>query len=95
MELSDGTGMLLAARLSERVAGLEGHERARIEALVAAAGLPTAAPRLDVTRWLDLMGRDKKVDRGRLRFVLLERLGRAVVRADVDVGAIEEVLTAA
>ena len=78
-----GTGMLLAARLSERVCGLTRPERARIEALVAAAGLPTAPPRLDVARWLDLMGRDKKVDRGRLRFVLLERLGHAVVRADV------------
>ena len=31
-----------------------------------------------------LMGRDKKVERGRMRFVLLERLARAVVRADVD-----------
>ena len=34
-------------------------------------------------RWLELMGRDKKVERGAMRFVLLERLGHAVVRAGV------------
>ena len=79
-----GTGMLLASRLSERVCGLPAAERSRVEALVAAAGLPTVAPKLALDRWLDLMGRDKKVERGRMRFVLLERLARAVVRADVD-----------
>ena len=79
-----GTGMLLASRLSERVCGLPAAERSRVEALVAAAGLPTVAPKLALDRWLDLMGRDKKVARGRMRFVLLERLARAVVRADVD-----------
>ncbi len=78
-----GTGMLLASRLSERVCGLPAAERSRVEALVAAAGLPTVAPKLALDRWLDLMGRDKKVERGRMRFVLLERLARAVVRADV------------
>jgi 3-dehydroquinate synthase len=89
-----GTGMLLAARLSERVCGLPPPERSRVEALVAAAGLPTAPPRLDVARWLELMGRDKKVARGRMRFVLLERLGRAVVRGDVDESDLEQVLAA-
>ena len=90
-----GTGMLLAARLSERVCGLPAPERTRVEALVAAAGLPTAPPRLDLERWLDLMGRDKKAHRGQLRFVLLERLGRAVVRADVGERDLAGVLSAA
>ena len=87
-----GTGMLLAARLSERVSGLPGPERARVEQLVAAAGLPTVPPRLPLDRWLDLMGRDKKVERGRMRFVVLERLGRAVVRADVGEADLAAVL---
>ena len=34
------------------------------------------------------MQRDKKVQSGVLRFVLLERLGRAVVRGDVDQTAV-------
>jgi 3-dehydroquinate synthase len=39
---------------------------------------------MSIDRWLDLMGRDKKVSRGTMRFVLLERLGHAVVRSDID-----------
>ena len=38
------------------------------------------------------MGRDKKVARGTMRFVLLERLGRAVVRAGVGESDIAAVL---
>ncbi len=89
-----GAGMLLASRLSERVCGLPAGERARLEALVAAAGLPTVAPKLPLDRWLDLMGRDKKVEHGRMRFVLLERLAHAVVRADVGERDLEAVLAA-
>jgi 3-dehydroquinate synthase len=39
---------------------------------------------MPLARWLDLMGRDKKVAAGRLRFVLLDALGRAVVTDDVS-----------
>ena len=51
--------------------------------LVAAAKLPTAPPKIAADRWLDLMGRDKKVADGSIRFVLLESLGHAVLRRDV------------
>ena len=57
--------------------------------------LATVESSADLARWLDLMGRDKKVDRGRMRFVLLERLGRAVVRADVGEPDLADVLRAA
>jgi 3-dehydroquinate synthase len=39
-----------------------------------------------------LLGRDKKVERGHLRLVLLRELGRAVVTADFDHIALEAVL---
>jgi len=81
-------GMVCAARLSERVCGLSGAESSRLTALIAAAGLPVSRPKVPVERWLELMRRDKKVEFGSLRFVLLERLGHAVVRSgvpDVDV----------
>ena len=76
-------GMVIAARLSERVCGLPSADSVRLRELVAAAGLPTAPPAMGVPRWLELMGRDKKVADGRMRFVLLERLGRAVVHSDI------------
>ena len=85
-------GMVCAARLSERVSGLEASARARLVALVAHAGLPTSPPRIEPSRWIELMRRDKKVQAGALRFVLLERLGQAVVRGDVLEDAVRSVL---
>ncbi len=76
-------GMLCAARLSERVCGFEAAGTSRLSDLVAAAGLPTSSPKVAAERWLDLMRRDKKVEGGAMRFVLLAELGRALVRADV------------
>ena len=75
-------GMVCAARLSGRVCGLDAEETARLARLIAAAGLPTEPPDIPAERWLDLMRRDKKVESGAMRFVVLERLGAAVVRAD-------------
>jgi 3-dehydroquinate synthase len=76
-------GMVCAAKLSERVCGLDASHASRLAALVAAAKLPTAPPKIAADRWLELMGRDKKVADGAVRFVLLERLGHAVLRRDV------------
>ena len=76
-------GMVCAARLSERVCGFDPAGTQRLIGLVAAAGLPTAPPKIAPERWLELMRRDKKVEGGAMRFVLLVEPGRALVRADV------------
>ncbi len=89
-------GMCLAARLSERMGWLAPEARARIEALLARAGLPTAPPpELSPARLRELMAVDKKVQRGRLRLVLLRAIGEAVVTADFDEAALSAVLEAA
>ena len=78
-----GRGGNGAARreLSERVCATPGSAEPARADLVAAAKLPTAPPKIAADRWLDLMGRDKKVADGSMRFVLLERLGHAVLAA--------------
>lgn len=76
-------GMVCAAHLSQRVCGLAPADAARIEALVGAAGLPTAPPAIAPERWLELMHHDKKVEGGALRFVLLDALGHALVRSGI------------
>ena len=76
-------GMVCAARLSERVCGLSATESARLATLVEAARLPVSPPAMPADRWLELMRRDKKVEGGAMRFVLLARIGAAVVRGDV------------
>lgn len=85
-----GAGMVMAADLSHRLGWLDAAEVARIEQLVRRARLPTRAPAvLSLARFLELMAVDKKVQDGRLRLVLLKRLGEAVVtdecpRADLE-----------
>ena len=88
-----GCGMVMAARLSERLGRLAASDANRIEALVARAGLPTRGPRLGSARYLELMRHDKKADAGEIRFVLLEGLGAARLGPAPD-GLVREVLEA-
>jgi 3-dehydroquinate synthase len=87
-------GTVLAARLSQQMGFISPADVARVRALLARAGLPVAAPELGVGRYLELMGLDKKVEGGRIRFVLLRALGDAFVTADVPAGLLERVLAA-
>jgi 3-dehydroquinate synthase len=87
-------GMVVAAKLSERLGWIEADDVARLAALLESAKLPIAPPRIPVAQWLTLLGRDKKVSRGALRLVLLRALGRAVITADFDHDALEAVLRA-
>jgi 3-dehydroquinate synthase len=53
--------------------------------LLEQTGLPTRAPQeIDKARFLELMAVDKKVINGKLRLVLLKRLGQAVVTNNFD-----------
>ncbi len=77
-----GTGMVMAADLSMRLGWLTPDAQVRLTRLIAAAGLPTQAPKLGVARFLELMAVDKKVQGGKLRLVLLQALGAAILTHD-------------
>jgi 3-dehydroquinate synthase len=85
-------GMILAAKLSERTAGLSATDRTRLEALTGDARLPMVPPRLSMDRWRELIARDKKVEDGVVRFILLSSLGRAFVTSDVSESDLAAVL---
>ncbi|AKJ64154.1 3-dehydroquinate synthase [Kiritimatiella glycovorans] len=70
-------GMVYAARLSTQLHGLPAEEAGRIEGLLQALGLPVRTPGADWSVLRDIMGRDKKVRDGRVRFVLADRIGHA------------------
>ena len=70
-----GCGMVMAADLSQRMGLVDPACVARVKALVAAAGLPVAAPNLGTARWLELMEVDKKNEGGAIKFILLKPLG--------------------
>ena len=90
-----GTGMLMAADLSARCGWLNANDVARTRALIEAAGLPVQPPEdMSAEQFVSLMSVDKKVLDGRLRLVLLQAVGAAVVTDEVDSVLLHETLTA-
>ena len=87
-------GMVLAAKLSQRLGLISAEDARRAGAILAAAGLPVQAPELGLERYLELMGHDKKVEGGRIRFVLLKRIGEAFVSDQVPPAALADLLGA-
>jgi 3-dehydroquinate synthase len=75
-----GCGLCLAADLSRRLDLLGGADVDRIEHAVARARLPTRIGGLGRSDALRAMAGDKKAEAGEVRFILLERIGRAVQR---------------
>ncbi len=72
-------GMFVAGVLSEELTGLETVDRIRLGTLLTKAGLPARVKRpIPRERLLRYLARDKKVQDGTMRFVLLKGLGEAV-----------------
>jgi 3-dehydroquinate synthase len=85
-------GMLMAADLSREMGLIDGAARERIGNLIRRAGLPSEAPKIGAPRALELMRMDKKVLSGRVRLVLLERLGQGIVVSKYPQRALESTL---
>ncbi|MGZ8209077.1 MAG: 3-dehydroquinate synthase [Burkholderiales bacterium] len=85
-------GMALASRLSMQLGLLSATQVDRVLELLARARLPVRAPDLGLDQYLELMGHDKKVEGGRIKFVLLEKLGGAFVR-EAPYAALAELLS--
>ncbi|WP_163577823.1 3-dehydroquinate synthase [Halomonas faecis] len=88
-----GAGMLMAAELSARLGWLPAGDVARVREVIAAAGLPLAAP-ADMTAddFLARMRLDKKNVDSRLRLVLLRALGDACVHDATPTQTLEALL---
>lgn len=87
-------GTMIACQLSADLGWLTAEDVARVRSLFVRAGLPVDGPKLGAERYLALMRHDKKVQDGRLRLVLLERLGRAVLTDEASEGRIEAAIAA-
>ena len=92
-------GMVLAARLSVQIGACTGQDAERLTRHLAAVGLRTELDALDPARaWtaddlLAHMTKDKKARDGRIVFVLLDALGEARVRDDIDPAQARALLT--
>lgn len=88
-------GTMLAADLSQRLGLLKEADSERIATLFRRAGLPVLAPDLGYDAYMGYMGVDKKVEAGRIRFVLFRSLGEAYVSGDYPADALHATLTQA
>jgi 3-dehydroquinate synthase len=88
-------GTMLAADLSRRMHWLKDDDVTRMRAIFKAANLPIDPPALGVDRYLDLMGLDKKVVDGKIRFILQQAIGKSVVTSDYDAEALRQTLALA
>jgi 3-dehydroquinate synthase len=91
-----GAGMCMAAAMSARLGWLRPEQVERVQALVAAAGLPVKPPaEVSPERFLELMAVDKKVLDGQLRLVLMRDVGESVISAEFDTDTLRQTLDAA
>jgi 3-dehydroquinate synthase len=89
-----GAGLVMAATMSRESGLMSLAELARVHSLVERAGLPTRGSGVAPAAVLEHMRIDKKVLAGRLRLVLLRRIGNAFVTADYPEDALTRTLQA-
>ncbi len=85
-------GTVMAAHLSQRAGWISMPDVKQVEALMHQARLPIRGPNLGSQRYLDLMQNDKKVENGKLRFILLKKLGKAEVVTWTERSMLENVI---
>ena len=95
--------MVLAAELSAELGMIPESDATRVKRHLAEVGLPTHLQDIagfaqeglaDADALMALMAQDKKVKRGRLTFILLEAVGRAVIAPDVEPSRVRDFLKA-
>jgi 3-dehydroquinate synthase len=86
-------GTMMAADLSQRLDWLSEAEVKRILAIFKAANLPTTPPSLGVEKYRNLMQLDKKVADGKIRLVLQQGIGQAVITSDYAAEKLNDTLS--
>ena len=89
-----GAGLMMAAAMSRECGLMSAQELARVHSLIERAGLPVRSTGVAPAAVLEHMRFDKKVLAGRMRLVLLRRIGNAFVTADYPEDALGRTLQA-
>jgi 3-dehydroquinate synthase len=86
-------GMIIEARIANKLNMLSKDNISRLKMLISRAGLPIKPPHLDIERLIGAMQHDKKVTEGKLRFALPKATGAATIVDDVSLSIIRQVLS--
>ncbi|MFH1640285.1 MAG: 3-dehydroquinate synthase family protein, partial [Chloroflexota bacterium] len=85
-------GMIAAGKISCKMGLFPAEELSRMRNLLVQAGLPVTMPAMDKEKLLQVMGQDKKVRAGKLRFILPRTIGDVFITDEVNPSLIDEVL---
>ncbi len=88
-----GTGMMMAAYMSEKLGWISNEDLQRVEKLISSANLPVKSPNnMTSENFVEYMSLDKKNVDHRIRLVLLKALGDAVITSDYPSDVFQETL---
>ena len=84
-----GCGMVLGADLSCRLNYITKAEADRLTKIIQSMNLPIIPPKFGGERYLELMQVDKKTESGQIRYVVLEKIGKAQIQGVPDAQVLE------
>jgi 3-dehydroquinate synthase len=88
-----GCGMVLGADLSCRLNHISKSEVERLTKIIQSMNLPIVPPKFGAERYMELMQVDKKTEGGQIRYVTLEKIGKAQIESVPD-ALVNETLSA-
>jgi len=85
-------GMLVAARISNKLGIFDKAELIRLKGIIERAGLPTEVPDLKLEKIMQAIEHDKKILKGKVRFILPKAIGSVFVTGEVSLSLVEKIL---
>ncbi|MFC1510838.1 3-dehydroquinate synthase [Candidatus Margulisiibacteriota bacterium] len=85
-------GMVAAAQIAKQMRLLSQEAVDRLAGLLKKIGLPTRAENISCTKIIRALNIDKKVRAGKVQFVLPEKIGKVVIKDNVPLKTIKQVL---
>ena len=86
-------GMVIAAEFSRRLNLIDSEQQSRVEQIIRRFKLPVLPPiGMTESDFLDAMAVDKKVEAGKIRFIVLEEIGKAIVIDDYPMPVLKGML---
>jgi 3-dehydroquinate synthase len=84
--------MMGAAGISNDMGVFQFNSIIRLRKLLKRAGLMTKMPRLEIGKVIEAMKHDKKVQGGKIKFILPRSIGQVFVTDEVNLALVEKVM---
>jgi 3-dehydroquinate synthase len=81
--------MVMGAELSYRLGQISKSDFERLSNIIDSMNLPIQPPKFGAARYMELMQVDKKTEGGQIRYVLLEKMGKAQIKSVPDPQVLE------